>query len=458
MKNNLKEKIFEKYKIVDQHGTTLLTPFVISKERKVIFFHIGKTGGSSIYNLLQKNNLDDCVLSDKKLNYNRKVEYFLDISDNWDEYYKFTFVRNKYDQLISLYHMSKPLLNGISFEKFIKEHVCRNSIFYPNYDYWIDQYFLTTIDDKPIFDFIGKFENYEHDLRYVCHQINIEYEDIRVNIGNYKKTGMGTYYNDKLKQLVNQKFESEMKYYNWKLENSGCQEKLRNEIESFYSLWEGGTTLSKFGWEACLEPRLKNGVDLKKIEEICITPFIHEESTILEIGTNGGAWLKRMMKAKKLIGTDVLGPEHTRFYKNLPKNDNIKYIQVKDFSCDELDDDSITYLFSYDVFCHISYSGTEEYLKNLHSKLKKGAECFIMIADPDKYQDSSGRQKLMRIADFNTWSDFVEDYDGPANKGRWYFYGIERFCFLLNKYHYKIISKDVIGEYDKNSPIVHFKK
>ena len=78
MKKNLKEKIFEKYKIIDQHGTSLLTPFVISKERKVIFFHIAKTGGSSIYNLLQKNNLDDCVLSDKKVNYNRKVEYFLD--------------------------------------------------------------------------------------------------------------------------------------------------------------------------------------------------------------------------------------------------------------------------------------------------------------------------------------------------------------------------------------------
>ena len=454
----MKDKIIEKFCRLDELGNTLLTPFVISKKRKVIFFHIAKTGGSSIYNLLQKNNLDDCILSNKKLDYNAKVEYFLDVVDNWDAYYKFTFVRNKYDQLISLYNYDKILLNGISFENFIKEHVCKNSIFYPNYDYWIDQYFLTMIDDKPIFNFIGQFQNYENDLREVCDQINIKYEDIRVNVGGYKKSEQGSCYNEELKQLVKQKFESEMEYYNWELENSGCQEKLRNEIESFYSLWKGGTTLSKYGWEACLEPRLENGVNLEKIEEICILPYINNESVVLEIGTNGGAWLKRMMKAKKLIGTDVLGPEHTGFFNNVPKSDKIKYIQVDDFSCDELEKDSITYLFSYDVFCHISYSGTEEYLKNLYPKLKKGSECFIMIADPDKYIDQNGQYKLMTSAGFVDWGLFVDDYDGDPVAGRWYFYGIDRFCALLNKYHYKIISKDVIGEYDTRSPIVHFKK
>ena len=454
----MKDKIIEKFCRLDELGKTLLTPFVISKEKKTLFFHIAKTGGSSIFNLLQKNNLDDGILSDKNLNYNEKVEYFLDVIDHWDEYYKFTFVRNKYDQLISLYHYDKTLLNSISFEKFIKEHVSRDSNYFPNYDYWIDQYFLTTIDDKPIFNFIGQFENYKNDLVKVCDQINIEYEDIRANIGKYKRTEKRTYYNDELKQLVDQKFESEIKYYNWDFENNISQEKLRNEIESFSSLWEGGTTLSKYGWEACLEPRLKNGVDLEKIEEICILPFINEESIALEIGTNGGAWLKRMMKAKNLIGTDVLSPEHTGFFNNIPQSDKVEYIQVTDFSCDELEKDSITYLFSYDVFCHISYSGTEEYLKNLYPKLKKGADCFIMIADPDKYIHENGRNKLMTSAGFVDWDLFVDDYDGNPVAGRWYFYGIDRFCYLLKKYDYKIVSKDVIGEYDKKSPIVHFKK
>ena len=79
------------------------------------------------------------------------------------------------------------------------------------------------------------------------------------------------------------------------------------------------------------------------------------------------------------------------------KSDKIKYIQIDDFSCDELEKESITYLFSYDVFCHISYSGTEEYLKNLYPKLKKGAECFIMIAAPNKYQDKNIKRRIKII-------------------------------------------------------------
>ena len=64
----------------------------------------------------------------------------------------------------------------------------------------------------------------------------------------------------------------------------------------------------------------------------------------------------------------------------------------------------------------------------------------------------------MTSAGFVDWDLFVDDYDGNPVAGRWYFYGIDRFCYLLKKYDYKIVSKDVIGEYDKKSPIVHFKK
>ena len=350
------------------------------------------------------------------------------------------------------------MLNNISFQEFIESHVAQKSLYYPNYDYWIDQYFLTMIDNKSIFNFIGKFENYTSDLKEVCNRINIQYQDIRINTGNYNKDQKDSYYNDDLKQLVDEKFDLEMKYFTWKYNFQHTAKKLKKEIDSFSNLWAGGTALSKFGWEACLEPRLNNGVNLQKIDDICIRPYINKDTTVLEIGTNGGAWLKRMLNAKFLIGTDVLSPEHTGFYNNLPLNKKIKYIQVNNFSCREIEDDSINYLFSYDVFCHISYSGTEEYLKNLYSKLKKGANCFIMIADPDKYQDKEGRSKLLKATDCNSWEDFINDFDGYPHQGRWYFYGSKRFCELLKKYNYKIISNDIIGKYDQRNPIIHFKK
>ena len=47
------------------------------------------------------------------------------------------------------------------------------------------------------------------------------------------------------------------------------------------------------------------------------------------------------------------------------KKDKITYFQVDDFSLDCIPSNSLDYVFSYDVFCHISYPGQREYLKNL---------------------------------------------------------------------------------------------
>jgi hypothetical protein len=167
-----------------------------------------------------------------------------------------------------------------------------------------------------------------------------------------------------------------------------------------------------------------------------------------------------MLKAKKLIGIDVLSAEHVGFWKNVPSIEKINFYQVKDFKCECLDDNSIDYVFSYDVFCHISYSGAEEYLKHLYDKLKFGANCFIMIADSDKYKDPVGKKKCMITSGYSDWKTFIDDYDGDPTKGRgrWYFYNTNRFCDLLQKYNYKLLNKDAIGKYDMNSPIIHFTK
>jgi len=241
---------------------------------------------------------------------------------------------------------------------------------------------------------------------------------------------------------------------------SNVAEKLEKEINSFQSLWRGGTTLSRQGWDSCANDRLRVGIDINKIYEICIQPYINNEITALEIGTNGGAWLKKMMEAKALIGTDVLSAEHVGFWNNVPPLDKIAYHHVSDFSCDCLEEGSVDYVFSYDVFCHISYSGTEQYLKNLYDKLKPGANCFIMIADADKYQHYGNKYKCMTASGYSDWETFVNDFDGDPTRGRgrWYFYGTERFCELLEKYNYTLIDKDVIGGYDRLSPIIHFKK
>jgi hypothetical protein len=52
-----------------------MTPTCVSKENKTLYFHIAKTGGSSIAALLRANNLDDGVLSNKYLGLDEKISY-----------------------------------------------------------------------------------------------------------------------------------------------------------------------------------------------------------------------------------------------------------------------------------------------------------------------------------------------------------------------------------------------
>lgn len=235
--------------------------------------------------------------------------------------------------------------------------------------------------------------------------------------------------------------------------------KLQKEINSYKKLWKNGTTLSKYGWEKTAKERLKVGTNLNKINELCICPYVTDK-VCLDIGTNGGGWIKKMLdyNPSKVIGIDVSSPEHTGFWKNIIKKENILYYQLKDFNLDFLDNNSIDYVFSYDVFCHISFSGTEQYLKNLYPKLKSGSDLFIMIADADKYKDQNGLKKLMSQTKFKNLNDFFNDYDGDVYNGRWYFYGTDRFINLLKKYNYTLVDSDIIKEHDKNSPIIHFKK
>ena len=73
---------------------------MISHKYKFIFIHIEKTGGTSINDFF---NFDDVYEKHGTINY-FKNEYGKKL---FDEYFKFTIVRNPWDWLVSRYHWSK---------------------------------------------------------------------------------------------------------------------------------------------------------------------------------------------------------------------------------------------------------------------------------------------------------------------------------------------------------------
>ena len=178
------------------------------------------------------------------------------------------------------------------------------------------------------------------------------------------------------------------------------------------------------------------------------------------------------------MGVDVLSAEHLGFWQKIynwhgpevfagavPK---VGFMQVTDFSLTGLEDNCLDYVFSYDVFCHISWPGAKAYVTSLFSKMKHGANAFIMIADKDKYPFESSTndpnktwgQSLAATARLPDYEAVVADRDGECSRfpGRWYFYGLEDFCAFVGETGFEVVNSDVLPQGDINNTIVHFRK
>ncbi len=209
------------------------------------------------------------------------------------------------------------------------------------------------------------------------------------------------------------------------------------------------------------------------IEEYLVNKLAGKNLTVLEIGCGGGQWSKFLHQhVGKLHCTDLLSATYNNFwnYVGHDKIDKITYHQVHDFSLEFIPDNSIDFVFSYDVFCHISEIGILEYLKNLYPKVKVNAELMIMYADPKKYIINEPEhlpqfiQTLPKNIVYQNQNDLIElalrdrngDMNNYHNKPRWFFVGIDNFVKGCEQNNYKILERDL--DIDKTNPITLFKK
>jgi hypothetical protein len=139
---------------------------------KLIFIHVPKTGGTSIEKILNlRNNYNGYgILENKALQHLKWNSYKLFLGDNiFNNYYKFSVVRNPIDRLISEYYWT-PLKfgykSGKSFDIFLNkcEEIVNNSKYKKTkyHDHFIPQYlFLCDKNDKIKVNKIFKFEEFE---------------------------------------------------------------------------------------------------------------------------------------------------------------------------------------------------------------------------------------------------------------------------------------------------------
>jgi hypothetical protein len=206
----------------------------LSFKKKFIFFHIYKTGGTSIYKSLDRY-IDKPNILLKKLAKAGNNQFYkeilndilnnghvnaIDAKDNlppkiFKNYFKFAFVRNPWDIQVSLYyytlknqkHFQHKMVKDMgSFDKYIEWRV--------NNEVRLQKDFLYS-NDTLLVDFVGKIENIEEDFKIICKKLNID--DVKLlhkNKSNHKK--YHSHYNDRTRKMIEEAYKEDIKIFNYK--------------------------------------------------------------------------------------------------------------------------------------------------------------------------------------------------------------------------------------------------
>jgi len=188
---------------------------MISHKHKFIFIHIPKCGGTTVEKALGWDGAP-----------HHTMEWYMkqNYDSNPDEYYKFTFVRNPWDRLVSWYFYCRTRGLG-SYPKNFEEWVQTGIIPHwetseriidgtkwrgkdpINYQSWITH--------EKQYDFIGKLENFQQDFNIVCEKIGIPQQQLRhTNKSNHKH--YTEYYDDETREIVAEKYARDIERFGYK--------------------------------------------------------------------------------------------------------------------------------------------------------------------------------------------------------------------------------------------------
>lgn len=189
---------------------------------RCIFIHVPKVAGISI---------ESALLSDKA-GHHTAFEYFQENEQLFNDYYKFSFVRNPYQRLASAFHYlklggrnefdKKWSIENLSKMKSLKDFVMalKDSDYKKKVFNWIHfrpQYqFVCDASGEVIVDFIGKFEELENDFSKVCSALGREAVLGRENITKKNHEYDEEYDND-MRRIVYSLYEKDFKLFEYEL-------------------------------------------------------------------------------------------------------------------------------------------------------------------------------------------------------------------------------------------------
>jgi chondroitin 4-sulfotransferase 11 len=185
---------------------------VISHKHKYIFIHIPKTAGTSIKKYLSsfRSKEDYQSPEDPLENFgHNKLSYYEFKYKNIEDFYKFCFIRNPYDRMVSLYKYTKKWLKfNYSFLKFCQSIKIGKK--YTNNIIWEDHYEPQSNYISSKINFIGRTETINDDFKKICKDINVPYKKLpQLNDSNKESI----YICKECSQIIENLYESDFNFY-----------------------------------------------------------------------------------------------------------------------------------------------------------------------------------------------------------------------------------------------------
>lgn len=178
----------------------------------IIFIHINKTGGSSVALALGLPMQMHATALEIRNHLGR---------EQWDQAFKFAYVRNPWDKVVSHYHYRVQTnqtalgCGGIDFNEWVRRsYGNKEPAFYDKPRFFMPQLdWISDESDALIVDYIGRYENLSQSFSEVCRILGAKKELPHVrrsSHGHYRE-----YYSDETKEIVQNWFIRDIKMFGY---------------------------------------------------------------------------------------------------------------------------------------------------------------------------------------------------------------------------------------------------
>ncbi|MBW1860709.1 MAG: sulfotransferase family 2 domain-containing protein [Deltaproteobacteria bacterium] len=187
----------------------------ISHERKFVWFRVAKVGTRTIFDHMKESGVRLDLEHPYRVYYPPKL---------YEDYFKFAFVRNPWDRLVSCWHNKVLRINHFKFddvelarmrkfEHFV-DYVSRLDIENCNNHLRLQ----CTLIDLDHVDYLGRFETFSDDLRFVFQQLDMPSARLPHKNKSSRQKDYREYYSDGLRERVYQIYRKDMQIFGYQYE------------------------------------------------------------------------------------------------------------------------------------------------------------------------------------------------------------------------------------------------